>query len=64
MKHILNNSKKDEPKYESLSADKEENTKIMAGHNTYTVKQLQEEINSNSDIGRKLKSIEKDLEKY
>jgi len=51
-------------KFEKLSADKEENTKIMAGHHIFTVKQLEDEIDANSEIGRKLRSIEKELEKY
>jgi hypothetical protein len=53
-----------EIKYESLSLDTEENTKIYAGHGAYTVKQLQQEIDSNSDIGKKLRTVEKELEKY
>lgn len=51
-------------KYDSLSLDTEENTKIYAGHGTYTVKQLQQEIDSNSEIGKKLKKVESELEKY
>lgn len=51
-------------KYESLSLDTEENTKIFAGHGAYTVKQLQQEIDSNSEIGKKLKRVESELEKY
>lgn len=53
-----------EIKYESLSLDTEENTKIYAGHGTYTVKQLQQEIDSNSEIGRKLKQVEDKLKDY
>jgi hypothetical protein len=53
-----------EIKYESLSLDSEENTKIYAGHGTYTVKQLQQEIDSNSEIGKKLRTVEKELDKY
>lgn len=51
-------------KYEKLTADKEENTKILAGHISFSVKQLEEEISADSEIGRKLKSVEKELEKY
>ena len=58
-------SKEEKPyQYESLSLDSEENTKICAGHGTYTVKQLQQEIDSNSEIGRKLKSVEEKLKDY
>lgn len=53
-----------EIKYESLSLDTEANTRICAGHGTYTIKQLQREIDSNSEIGRKLRTVEKELEKY
>ena len=60
----VNSGESKEIKYESLSLDKEENTKIMAGHGVYTVKQLQKEIDSNSEIGRKLKKVESELEKY
>lgn len=51
-------------KYEKLSRDKVEDTKIMAGHAQFTIKQLENEIKSDSPIGRKLKSIEKELEQY
>ena len=60
----VNSGESKEIKYESLSLDTEENTKIMAGHGVYTVKQLQKEIDSNSEIGRKLKKVESELEKY
>lgn len=51
-------------KFEKLSRDSEDNTKIMAGHVQFTVKQLEDEIDANSEIGKKLKSVEKELEKY
>ncbi len=52
-------------KFEKLSIDKPENTKIMAGYATFTINQLENEIdNPNSEIGRKLKSVEAELEKY
>lgn len=51
-------------KFEKLSRDKEENTIIMAGHTKMTIAQLEEEIKADSEIGRKLRSIEKELEKY
>jgi hypothetical protein len=54
----------DDKKFEKLSLDKEENTVIMAGHAKFTVKELEDEIKADSEIGRKLKSIEKELEKY
>jgi putative AlgH/UPF0301 family transcriptional regulator len=49
---------------EKLSRDKEENTVIMAGRTKYTVNQLEQEIKTDSEIGRKLKSIEKELDNY
>ncbi len=51
-------------KFEKLSRDKENNTKIMAGHTQFTIQELEDEIKANSEVGRKLKSIEKELEKY
>lgn len=51
-------------KFEKLSRDNENNTKIMAGHVQFTIEQLEEEIKADSEVGRKLKSIEKELEKY
>lgn len=51
-------------KFEKLSRDKEDNTRIMAGHTIFTIEQLENEIKADSEIGRKLKSIEKELEKY
>lgn len=51
-------------KFEKLSRDSESNTKIMAGHTQFTIEQLEDEINANSEVGRKLKSVEKELDKY
>ncbi len=51
-------------KFEKLTRDDINTTKIMAGHSTFTVRQLEDEIDANSEIGRKLKTIEKELEKY
>lgn len=51
-------------KFKKLSIDNEEKTKIIAGHATFTVQQLEDEIKADTEIGRKLKSIEKELEKY
>lgn len=53
-----------EHKFEKLSRDSEKNTIIMAGHAQFTIKELEDEINANSEVGRKLKSIEKELDKY
>lgn len=51
-------------KFNKLTRDSPENTKICAGHSTFTVNQLEDEIKVDSEIGRKLKTIEKELEKY
>jgi len=51
-------------KFEKLSRDDEKKTKIMAGHTMFTIEELEEEIKADSEVGRKLKSIEKELEKY
>lgn len=51
-------------KFEKLSRDEPENTIICAGHTSFTVKQLENEIKTDSEIGRKLKRIEAELEKY
>jgi hypothetical protein len=51
-------------KFEKLSRDKEENTVIMAGHTKMKISQLEDEIKADSEIGRKLKSVEKELDKY
>jgi len=52
-------------KFEKLSLDTKENTKIMAGYAEFTIQQLEDEIeNPNSEIGRKLRSVEAELEKY
>lgn len=52
-------------KFEKLSLDTPENTKIMAGYAEFSIKQLEDEIgNPNSEIGRKLRSVEAELDKY
>lgn len=51
-------------KFEKLSRDTEEKTMIMAGHTKMSISQLEEEIKADSEIGKKLKSIEKELDKY
>lgn len=50
--------------YKKLTRDEVGKTKIMAGHSMFTVEQMEEEINMDTEIGKKLKSIEKELEKY
>lgn len=51
-------------KFEKLSRDDKENTRIMAGQVIFTIDQLEEEIKADSEVGRKLRSIERELEKY
>lgn len=52
-------------KFEKLSLDNPETTKIMAGYAEFSIQQLEDEIdNPNSEIGRKLKSVEAELDKY
>lgn len=56
---------KNNKKFEKLSRDEHKNTKIMAGQAIFTVKQLDDEmIDDKSEVGRKLRSIEHELEKY
>ena len=50
--------------FEKLSRDDVSNTKIMAGQHTFTIEELEEEIKVDSEVGRKLKSIEKELDNY
>jgi hypothetical protein len=51
-------------KFEKLTRSSEEDTIIMAGQVKMTISQLEEEIKTDSEIGRKLKSVEKELDKY
>lgn len=51
-------------KFVKLSRDDEDKTTIMAGHHQFTIKQLEDEIKADSEIGRKLRQIEHELEKY
>lgn len=51
-------------KFEKLSLDDKDKTVIMAGHDKFTIDQLEDEIDANSEIGKKLKSVEKELLKY
>lgn len=50
--------------FKKLTIDEESKTKICAGHSQYTPNQLENEIKADSEIGRKLKQIEAELEKY
>jgi len=59
-----NLSQNKDSKFEKLSLDNINSTKIMAGYATFTIEQLENEINSNSEIGKKLKSVEKLLDNY
>ena len=54
----------EERKFAKLSRDDENKTKIMCGHTALTIQQLEDEIKADSEIGKKLKSVEKELEKY
>lgn len=50
-------------KYEKLARDEEDKTEIMGGQTKLTVRQLEKEMQSgDSEIGRKLRSVEKILE--
>lgn len=52
-------------RFEKLSRDAPENTKIMAGQAQFTIKQLEDEMTDDkSEVGRKLRSIEHILENY
>lgn len=51
-------------KYEKLTNGSESSTRIQAGHSTLSIKQLEDEIDADSEIGKKLKTIENELEKY
>lgn len=51
--------------FDKLSIDDEDHTKIMAGQVTYTIKQLEDEmIDPKSEVGKKLRDMESELEKY
>lgn len=52
----------DNRKFEKLSRDDPNKTIIMAGHSTFTIEQLEAEIDMDSEIGKKLKSVERILE--
>lgn len=61
-KSTLTNNKS---RFEKLSLDDLSNTKIMAGYAEFTIQQLEDEIdNPNSEIGKKLRSVEELLDKY
>ncbi len=62
---MINMSDKKSSKFEKLSLGDPSSTKIMAGYTQFTIEQLEDEMdNPDSEIGRKLKSVEKELEKY
>lgn len=48
--------------FKKLSRDKEEDTRIMAGQDSFTIEQLENEQKLGSDIGIKMKRIEKILQ--
>lgn len=50
--------------FKKLSNDNPDRTVIMAGYTKFSINQLENEIDANSEIGRKLKSVEKILEQY
>lgn len=49
-------------KYKKLSRSTEDDTVIMGGHTQFTVEQLETEVKMNSDLGKKIKQVDKDLE--
>lgn len=51
-------------RYEKLTRGDVDKTKIMAGLTEFTVKQLEDEIDANSEIGKKLKEVEDKLKDY
>ncbi len=50
--------------FKKLSRDNPDNTKIMCGYAQFSINQLESEMDENSEIGKKLKSVEHILEKY
>jgi hypothetical protein len=48
--------------YQKLTRDDPGKTKINAGHSSFSVEQLEEEMNMDTEIGKRLKSVEKILE--
>jgi hypothetical protein len=62
---MVNEKKVQKAHFDKLSRDDEDKTKILAGHVTYTIKQLEEEmIDPKSEVGKKLRDMESELEKY
>lgn len=62
---MVNENVNENKRFAKLSRDRPENTTIMAGQTQFTVEQLDNEmIDDTSEIGKKLKSIEKILETY
>jgi putative AlgH/UPF0301 family transcriptional regulator len=50
--------------FKKLSLDEPNKTVIMAGYAKFTVEQLDNEMDANSEIGKKLKTVEHILERY
>lgn len=48
--------------FKKLTRDDKDKTKIMAGHTTFSISQLEKEMKTESEIGKKLKTVEKILE--
>lgn len=48
--------------FKKLTRDDKDKTIICAGHSAYTPEQLENEAKAGSEIGKKLKSVEKILE--
>lgn len=51
-------------KFDKMSIASEKDTAIWTGQTKMTIQQMEDEISADSEIGRKLKSVEKDLKKY
>lgn len=56
------NDNSNESKYEKLSRTDDNDTIMYAGQAKLTIKQLEHEVKMDSDIGKKLKSIERILD--
>lgn len=52
-----------ERKFDKLSRDNEKNTKIFAGNSEFTVEELEKETKLDTKLGKKLKQVEKLLDK-
>ena len=49
-------------KFEKLSRDDNKKTKIFVGDSQFTIEQMEKEMKSNSNLGKKLRSVEKKLD--